>query len=271
MASPAPRVERIPTLRDNYTYLVIDPETREAAVVDAPEAAPVIARAEKLGVRVVKVLSTHHHPDHSAANPELAARWNVPVVGHTSDAARLPGFTTGVAEGDRVAIGGLEAEVIFIPAHTRGHVAYVLPGAVFCGDTLFAGGCGRLFEGTPAMMHEALNVKLARLPDETLVYCGHEYTENNLRFAQTLEPGNTALRERMERVRKTRASVASDWHAATPAEMTVPSSLGEERATNPFMRAGSPELAANVRAKLPGAAADPVSLLGAVRALKDKF
>jgi hydroxyacylglutathione hydrolase len=271
MPDSSPRVERIPTLRDNYTYLIIDPESSEAAVVDAPEAGPVVARVERLGVRVTKVLSTHHHPDHSAANPELAKRWGVPVLGHASDAARLPGFTQGLEEGDRVAIGRLEAQVLFIPAHTRGHIAYVLPGAVFCGDTLFAGGCGRLFEGTPAMMHEALNVKLASLSDATRVYCGHEYTENNLRFALTLEPGNAALWERMERVRATRATVARDWHAAAEAEMTVPSTLAEERATNPFMRAHSPELMANVRAQLPNAPTDPVGVLGAVRALKDKF
>jgi hydroxyacylglutathione hydrolase len=271
MPAPELRVERIPTLRDNYTYLIIDSGTGEAAVVDAPEAAPVAARVAKLGVRVVKVLSTHHHPDHSAANPELAARYGVPVLGHASDKSRLPGFTQGLEEGNRVAVGRLEAEVVFIPAHTRGHIAYVLAGAVFCGDTLFAGGCGRLFEGTPAMMHEALNVKLARLPDDTRVYCGHEYTENNLRFAQTLEPGNAALRERMARVRAARTSVASDWHDATEAEMTVPSTLAEERATNPFMRAHSAELVAAVRARLPETPTDPVSILGAVRALKDKF
>src|SRR5262245_53452943 len=271
MPAPQFRVERIPTLRDNYTYLIVDGETREAAVVDAPEAAPVVARVEALGVRVVKVLSTHHHPDHSAANPELAARFKAPVFGHSSDSARLPGFTNGLAEGDKVAIGRLEAQVLFIPCHTRGHIAYVLPGAVFCGDTLFAGGCGRFFEGTAEMMHEALNVKLARLPDETRIYCGHEYTENNLRFALTLEPSNEALRERMTRVRATRASVASDWHHATEAEMTVPSTLAEERATNPFMRAHSAELAASVRAKLPDTPNDPVAILGAVRALKDKF
>ncbi|HTO54512.1 MAG TPA: hydroxyacylglutathione hydrolase [Myxococcota bacterium] len=271
MPLPALRVERIPTLRDNYTYLIIDSETREAAVVDAPEAAPVVARVERLGVRVTKILSTHHHPDHSAANPELATRFKAPVYGHVSDAARLPGFTNGLEEGNRVAIGRLEAEVVFIPAHTRGHIAYVLPGAVFCGDTLFAGGCGRLFEGTPAMMHEALNVKLARLPDDTRVYCGHEYTENNLRFAQTLEPESAALRERVARVRAARASVASDWHDAREAEMTVPSTLAEERATNPFMRASSPELYAHVRARLPETPNDPVAILGAVRALKDRF
>ena len=265
------RVERIPTLRDNYTYLVIDPDSNEAAVIDAPEAAPVIARIEKLGVRLTKVLSTHHHLDHSGANPELAARYGVPVIGHASDSGRIPGFTEGVNEGERVRVGGLEAEVVFIPAHTRGHVAYVFPGAVFCGDTLFAGGCGRLFEGDPRMMHEALNVKLAKLPDPTRVYCGHEYTESNLRFALTLEPGNTALVARVAEVRKLRARAAADWHDATETEMTVPSTLADERATNPFMRTSSSELLANVRKLLPDTSADPVSVLGAVRALKDKF
>jgi len=265
------RVERIPTLRDNYTYLVIDPASNQAAVIDAPEAAPVIARIEKLGVRLQKVLSTHHHLDHSGANPELAQRYRVPVIGHASDSARIPGFTEGVNEGERVRVGGLEAEVVFIPAHTRGHVAYVFPGAVFCGDTLFAGGCGRLFEGNPQMMHEALNVKLAKLADETRVYCGHEYTEANLRFALTLEPGNSALVARMARVKALRAHAAKDWHDATEAEMTVPSTIADERATNPFMRAASPELLANVRKQLPETPADPVSVLGAVRALKDRF
>jgi len=265
------RIERIPTLRDNYTYLVIDPATNEAAVIDAPEAAPVIARVEKLGVRLAKVLSTHHHLDHSGANPELAARYGAPVIGHASDSARIPGFTAGVNEGDTVSVGGLAAKVVFIPAHTRGHVAYVFPGAVFCGDTLFAGGCGRLFEGNPQMMHEALNVKLAKLPDATGVYCGHEYTEANLRFALTLEPGNSALVARMTKVKERRARAAADWHDATDAEMTVPSTLADERATNPFMRAHSAELVANVRKQKPETAADPVSILGAVRALKDRF
>jgi hydroxyacylglutathione hydrolase len=265
------RVERVPTLRDNYTYLVIDDATNEAAVIDAPEAAPVIARVERLGVRVTKVMSTHHHLDHSCENPELAARFGAPVVGHRSDSARIPGFTDGVEAGDEVRVGGLAAKVLFIPAHTRAHVAYAFPGAVFCGDTLFAGGCGRLFEGNPQMMHEALNVTLAKLPDATLVYCGHEYTENNLRFALTLEPSNAALVERMARVRERRARAAADWHDATEAEMTVPSTLADERATNPFMRAHSAELQANVRKALPDTPPDPVSVLGAVRALKDKF
>ncbi len=191
------RVERIPTLGDNYTYLVIDPDTNEAAIVDAPEAEPVIRRAEEVGARVTKVLSTHHHPDHTMANPALADHFGVPVIGYSGDSDRIPGFTDGVDEGDTVEVGGLRADVVFIPAHTRGHIAYVFPEGVFSGDTLFAGGCGRLFEGNPQMMHEALNVKLSRLPDETRIYCGHEYTASNLSFALSVEPGNRALQDKM--------------------------------------------------------------------------
>jgi len=265
------RVERIPTLRDNYTYLIVDEGSGEAAVVDAPELGPVVNRVEQLGVRITKVLSTHHHLDHSGANPELARRYGAPVYGHVSDADRIPGFTHGLEEGDRFAVGSLEARVLFIPAHTRGHVAYVFPGAVFCGDTLFAAGCGRLFEGTPALMHEALNGKLAGLPDATRVYCGHEYTENNLRFALTIEPGNRAVQQKLERVQAQRAGRAADWHDATADEMTIPSTIGEERATNPFMRVDSPEIVEQIRKRFPEADAEPAHVLGLVRRLKDAF
>jgi hydroxyacylglutathione hydrolase len=234
-------VERIPTLRDNYTYLLVCQKTGEAAVVDAPEAEPVFRRVEKLGARVRKVLSTHHHPDHSQANPELAKRYDAPVYGHTSDAKRIPGFTRGLEEGDTVAVGEETARVLFIPAHTRGHIAYAFDGAVFCGDTLFAAGCGRLFEGTPAMMYTALVEKLGRLPGETRVYCGHEYTASNLRFAAHVEPENPAVQRALERVLAARARAAADWHGATPDEMTVPTTIADEHATNPFLRAGSIE------------------------------
>ncbi len=265
------RVERIPTLSDNYTYLIIDEATNEAAVVDAPEAGPIVARVESLGVKLTKVLSTHHHWDHSAANPELAQQYGAPVFGHASDSGRIPGFTHGLEEGDRINVGQLEAEVIFIPAHTRGHIAYVFPDAVFCGDTLFAAGCGRLFEGDPRMMHEALNKKLSRLPDETQVYCGHEYTESNLRFALSVEPDNAAVQKKMEWVRARRAKAASDWHDATEAEFSIPSTIGEEKATNPFMRVDSPEIIENVRKLHPTSDADPVTILGHIRAMKDSF
>jgi hydroxyacylglutathione hydrolase len=233
------RIERIPTLGDNYTYLVICETSNEAAVIDAPEVDPVVRRVEQTGARVTKILSTHHHYDHSAANPDLARLYDAPVYAHVSDAGRVPGFTHGVDEGDTVEVGEHSARVLFIPSHTLGHVAYVFDdaGAVFSGDMLFAGGCGRLFEGDAKMMYTALCEKLAALPDETRVYCGHEYTEGNLRFAVTIEPDNAAMREKLEQVRKIRAHAAADWHDATPDEMTIPSTIGEEKATNPFMRA----------------------------------
>jgi len=248
------RIERIPTLSDNYTYLLLCEETGEAAVVDAPEAEPVVKRVDALGARVTKILSTHHHPDHAAANPVLAARWGVPVFGHVSDRERLAGFTNGLEEGDTVSVGRATARVLFIPAHTRGHIAYVFDDdrAVFCGDTMFAAGCGRLFEGTPEMMFAALQ-KLGALPDDTRVYCGHEYTESNLVFAAHVEPDNVAVRDKLARVRTARARRAADWHDATPDEMTIPSTIGEERATNPFLRAAD------------------AAELGRRRALKDGF
>ncbi|MEB2344249.1 MAG: hydroxyacylglutathione hydrolase [Deltaproteobacteria bacterium] len=248
------RIERIPTLSDNYSYLLLCEESGEAAVVDAPEAEPVVKRADALGARVTRILSTHHHPDHAMANPELAERWKVPVFGHASDAGRLAGFTNGLEEGDTVPVGRHHARVLFIPAHTRGHIAYVFDQAraAFTGDTMFAGGCGRLFEGTPEMMFASLQ-KLGALPDDTRIFCGHEYTESNLVFAAHLEPDNAAVREKLARVRALRARRAADWHDATPGEMTIPSTIGEERATNPFLRAAD------------------AAELGRRRALKDSF
>jgi len=248
-------IERIPTFGDNYTYLVICDETREAALVDAPEEDPVVARVDALQCSVKLILSTHHHFDHSMANPQLAERYGVPVYGHVSDAERLPGMTKGIDEGDAFEVGNQTARVLFIPSHTTGHVAYVFDDAkaVFTGDMLFAAGCGRLFEGTAQMMYDALCVKLAALPDDTLVYCGHEYTESNLKFALTIEPENGETKERYARVCEVRANAAADWHDATPAEMTIPSSLADEKATNPFMRAES------------------AAELGRIRELKDSF
>lgn len=243
------RIERIPTLADNYTYLVICEATNEAAIVDAPEPDPVIARVEATGANVTKILSTHHHLDHSAANPALAERYGAPVYGHKSDAGRLPGLSVGVDEGDTITLGEHTARVLFIPSHTMGHVAYVFDdaGVCFTGDMLFAGGCGRLFEGDAQMMYTALCEKLAALPDDMAVYCGHEYTESNLRFALTVEPDNRELKAKYERVGALRARAAADWHDATPAEMTIPSTIGDEKATNPFMRAPSAEVLGEIR------------------------
>jgi len=244
------QIERIPTFRDNYTYLVICEQTREAAVIDAPEAEPVFRRVEQTGAKVTKILSTHHHPDHSAANPQLAEHYGVPVYAHVSDAERVPGFTDGVDEGDTIDVGEETARVLFIPSHTMGHVAYVFDAAkaAFTGDMLFAAGCGRLFEGDARMMYTALCEKLAALPDDMRVYCGHEYTETNLRFAVTVEPDNRAMQEKLERVRKIRGQAAADWHDAGPDEMTIPSTIAEERETNPFMRAADADELGRIRA-----------------------
>ncbi|HEU4428917.1 MAG TPA: hydroxyacylglutathione hydrolase [Myxococcota bacterium] len=249
------RIERIPTLRDNYTYLLVCEQSGEAAVVDAPEFEPVVRRVEASGAAVKKILSTHHHPDHAAANPELAKRYGAPVYGHRSDADRLAGFTNGLEEGDTITVGRETARILFIPAHTRGHIAYVFDGAkaVFCGDTLFAAGCGRLFEGTPEMMYRALVEKLGQLPGDTRVFCGHEYTAGNLRFAAHVEPDNAAVKAAVARVTKIRANAAPDWHDAKPAEMVVPTTIADEHATNPFLRAAS------------------IEELGRRRAAKDKF
>lgn len=249
------QIERIPTFQDNYTYLVICEATREAAVIDAPEADPVIRRVEETGAKVTKILSTHHHPDHSMANPKLAERYGVPVIGHVSDSGRIPGFTDGVDEGDTVLVGEETARVLFIPSHTTGHVAYVFDDAkaLFSGDMLFAAGCGRLFEGTPAMMYDALCQKLNLLPDDMRVFCGHEYTESNLRFAAHVEPENEDVKRKLEWAEGLRAKAAADWHDAGPDEMTIPSTIGDEKKTNPFMR-------------VPDA-----DELGRRRALKDNF
>jgi hydroxyacylglutathione hydrolase len=254
----------IPQLADNYAYLVIDPSSGTAGIVDCAEAGPVLAEVTRRGVRLVAVLATHHHFDHVGGNVDmLAAVPGVRVYGSADDAPRIPCITHRLRDGDQVEVGSLRGRVIMIPAHTSGHVAYHFPAerAVFTGDTLFAGGCGRLFEGDAAQMMASLG-RLAGLPDETRVYCGHEYTEKNLRFAAMLEPGNRPLREKLARVEALRRD----------GKFTVPSTIAEEKATNPFLRTGSVELAASVRgrvADLP--ASDPVALFAAVRALKDRF
>jgi hydroxyacylglutathione hydrolase len=254
----------VPQLSDNYAYLVIDPATKEAAVVDCAEARPVLDEVDRRGVHLTSVLATHHHFDHVGGNLDLlAANPALRVHGSADDAPRIPGITDRVRDGDGVQIGRLRGRVIYIPAHTSGHVAYHFPDerAVFTGDTLFAAGCGRLFEGDASQMMSSLG-KLASLPADTRVYCGHEYTEKNLRFAASLEPGNAAVADKLRTVEGLRRQ----------GKPTVPSTIAEERATNPFLRTDSPELAASVRKRVPELPPnDPTALFAAVRALKDRF
>jgi len=254
----------IPQLADNYAYLLIDGETREAAIVDCAEAPPVLDEVRARDVRLVAVLATHHHFDHVGGNHDLlAAVPDLRIYGSADDAPRIPGITDRVRDGDAVAFGGVRGRVITIPAHTSGHVAYYFPDshAVFTGDTLFAAGCGRLFEGDAAQMSGSL-AKLTALPSDTRVYCGHEYTEKNLRFAATLEPKNARLTAKL-------AAVEGLRRAGKP---TVPSTIAEEKATNPFLRMDSAELAASVRARVPNLPPnDRIALFAAVRRLKDEF
>jgi len=254
------RIVQIPLLRDNYAYLVVCEDTGEAAVVDPSEAEPVLRQVEKEKVTLKAILNTHHHRDHTGGNPGLLARHRLEVYGHRNDRERIPGLTRPLDEGDEIMVGKLTARVLFIPGHTKGHVAYLFGNSLFCGDTLFTAGCGRLFEGTAEQMHGSLN-KLMQLPADTLVYCGHEYTEKNLQFAMTLEPNNPKLAEKMKKVRSLRSQGLS----------TVPSTMAEELETNPFLRWHSGEIQENLKREFPNLPTDPVSVFARVRQLKDQF
>lgn len=245
-------------LADNYAYLLKDRASPATALVDAPEAAPILAALRDCGGRLDEIWLTHHHADHVKAVAEIVAATGARVIGAAADVHRLPPLDRAVAPGDRFAFAGEAVEVLDAPGHTRGHVAFSMPGAglVFTGDSLMAGGCGRLFEGTAAEMWATLS-RLAALDPGTLVCSGHEYTATNLRFAATLEGGNPALISRIE-------AVAEARRMGRP---TVPSRLSDELSTNPFLRAGLPPLRAAVA--LPDAPAAEV--FAEIRARKDRF
>ena len=242
-------VHPVRALKDNYVYLLVDEELGTVVAVDPGEAAPVAAAVQRLGVRLAGVWNTHHHWDHTGANQELAGP-GIEVVASDPDWGRVPGQTRRVVDGERWSWAGEEVEAMLIPGHTLGHVAYRVGDNVFPGDTLFGACCGRLFEGTPAQMVTSLG-RLRALPDATKVWCGHEYTLGCLRFAVTVEPGNQALAARLARV------------SAAPEAWTVPLSLVEERATNPFLRWDAPAVRAWAGTD------DDVSTFAAVRRAKD--
>jgi len=251
-------IEQIPVLQDNYIYLAHDPASGATAVVDPAVAPPVLDRLAARGWQLSHILNTHHHNDHVGGNLALKAATGALVVGNRKDAARIPGIDLMVTEGDHFLLGTAGATVFEVPGHTSGHIAYWFAAsqALFCGDTLFALGCGRLFEGSGAQMWNSLS-KFRALPDNTLVYCAHEYTESNARFAATVERDNPDLLARIEQITEKR-------RRGLP---TVPSSLGEERKTNPFLRADRESVALAVG--LSGAAA--ATVFTEVRHRKDVF
>jgi len=244
----------IPAFADNYIWLMRQGTT--AVVVDPGDAAPVLAYLAREGLTLTAILATHHHNDHVGGNRELKALYDAQIVGPGKDSGRIPGIDTGVDEHSGWEFAGHEVRILEVPGHTRGAITFVIEGHAFTGDTLFALGCGRMFEGDAPMMWNSLS-KLARLPDATKIYCGHEYTESNGRFALTIEPGNTALKTRMTDVKAARAK----------GRPTIPSTIGLEKQTNPFLRPESAEIRKNLGLEN----ASDTAVFGEIRRRKDNF
>ncbi|MCA9555184.1 MAG: hydroxyacylglutathione hydrolase [Myxococcales bacterium] len=236
-------VHQVPVWEDNLVWILVDPATKTAAAVDGPEAGPVLAYLEARGLTLTTIFNTHTHADHVGINTDLADRGllaNMRVVGAAKARDAVPGITEAVDEGDTVTFGPVTAKVMLTEGHINGHVSYVFEDVVFCGDTLFAGGCGYLFDGPPAKMHDSLT-RLSQLAPETRVCCAHEYTQDNLRFAWSVEPENETLAGRIKDV----------WARRGKGECVVPSTVADELATNPFLRHHSAPIRGRVAAAYP--------------------
>ena len=251
-------IRQIPCLSDNYGYIIRDDATGETASIDTPDPAAINAALEKEGWRLTHILNTHHHWDHAGGNEALKDQWNCRIIGPRNEASKIPGIDVEVGEGDVVMLGESKAIVSDTPGHTNGHIVYHFAddSAAFVGDTIFALGCGRLFEGTPEQMWSSLS-KIAAWPKETKLYCAHEYTQANAHFALTIDPDNQALKERA-------AEIDSAREKGQP---TVPMTVAEELATSPFMRADTHDL----KSALGMSSADPVEVFAEVRSRKDNF
>jgi hydroxyacylglutathione hydrolase len=251
-------IVQIPVLTDNYIYLIHEPVSGETAAVDPALAQPVLDILDKKGWRLTYVLNTHHHWDHVGGNLELKQKTGCKIIAAQSDWGRIPGIDAGVGEGDVIELGACPARVISTPGHTSAHIVYHFAedNALFCGDTLFAMGCGRLFEGTAEQMWISLQ-KLKALPASTRIYCTHEYTQANGRFALSVEPDNRQLQQRMEIVNQLRAK-----HLPT-----IPSTIEQELATNPFFRENSPGLQTAIKMMN----RTPIDVFAEIRRLKDRF
>ena len=252
-------VELIPAFQDNYIYLLRTPGSSDVGIVDAGDAVPALAELARQGLTLTHIFNTHHHPDHIGGNGALKERFpKAKLVGPASETARIPGMDVMLKDGDTVAFGTISFKTLEVPGHTTGHIALFSEAgnAVFSGDTLFAMGCGRMFEGTAPQMWNSLG-KLKRLPPATRVYCGHEYTQGNARFTLTVDPTNKAAVDRAAEVDKLRADN----------KPSIPSTIGRENETNPFLRADDPAVAKGVGL----AGADPVTVFAEVRRRKDNF
>lgn len=270
-------IYRLPARSDNYIFVLHNPADNTAAVVDPADAPPVLQKLKDLGATLVAIFNTHHHNDHVGGNRELLKHFpKAEVYGSEVDKGRIPGQTYALKEGDRVTFAKRTGQVFFVPGHTKGHIAYYFPSSppstnmteqrtteqptteqpneLFCGDTLFAGGCGRLFEGSPEQMQPSL-AKLKALPDNTRVWCAHEYTLSNLKFALSVDKENKALLERFNQVIAAREQN----------QPTIPSQLAEEKATNPFLRWDAPALQAAANSQ------EPVTVFARIREMKDRF
>jgi hydroxyacylglutathione hydrolase len=256
------KITVLPCLFDNYAYLIVCEETGNAAVVDPAEFYPVFREIERTGVRLQAIYCTHHHADHIGGLADLLREYpGLPVFGHESDKRRIPGMNHSLADGGEVRVGNIAGQVLHTPGHTSGSVCYLFDDVLFTGDTMFGAGCGRLFEGRPQQMYEALNLTLKPLPPRTNVYFGHEYTVNNLKFAGFVEPDNAAIGRRME-------------EAVTRREQglfTTPSTMELECRTNPFLRCTEKSIVDSVAKKFIGEAHDPLSVFTALRQRKDNF
>jgi hydroxyacylglutathione hydrolase len=251
-------VSAIPAFTDNYLWLLS--RGSEAVVVDPGDAAPVLKALDARALKLAAILITHWHPDHIGGISKLLERNKVPVFGPRAEFPKIPQLTKLLDDGDRITVLDQSFTVMAVPGHTLGHIAYANGGQLFCGDTLFSAGCGRLFEGTPQQMHASLS-RLAALPAETLVYCTHEYTLSNLAFALAVEPDNSALREHLDSVRALRAQNRP----------SLPSTLKLELAINPFLRADVPQVIAAAQRQFAQVAATPVEIFAALRRWKDSY